>query len=124
MMGLFLNRGFVLFVLTACSLAAVGCGRKEEGQKRDALSVSLQLPEGEQPDLFWYGVEKRSMVLERDQNPVREWIWQDGTGLNIEVDAEDQIRFRGLDRQGRILVEGTALVGKEKKISIPLRRVL
>ncbi len=125
MSATFIHRRFIFCTLLLCfGLGAAGCGQEDNAGTGETLAVTLQLPEGEHPSLFWYGVERRILTARRDGSLLKEWDWAGGKQVDIELDSDDGLEFRGFDRHGRLLVEGSAAVGKEKKISIPLRRVL
>ncbi len=113
---------FLTFTLIFCVFLG-GCGRKGENEP-DHLSIALHLPEGERPELFWFGVEKRSLSAWRNGVLLKEWPWSEGAQIDMNLEKLDQIQFRAYDRQERVIVEGSAPVTTEKKISIPLRRVL
>lgn len=98
------------------------CGRGEHGAS-DALSVSLQVPAGES-ELFWYGVEGRRLKVSRAGKILQETAWNSGQALDLALEAGDELVFEGLDSDGRVVISGQASVGEEKKVSIPLRRIL
>lgn len=109
--------------LTVVFALCAGCG----SDKRDAssdLSIQIQIPEGEQPELFWYGVESRILTIKKEGMDPLEIDWLAGKSAALDLDAGDKVKLVGLDRQKRVLVEGEAEVTKEKKVSIPVHRVL
>lgn len=108
------------FLLALC----VGCGQEKGSNALDGLDLSLQIPEGEQPDLFWYGVESRALRITRDGREPTEWNWQPGKALELDLREGDRLQFFGFDSKKRVLIEGQAEVTEEKKVSIPVHRVL
>lgn len=116
------RQGIFFAALLIASFALTACGNG--GGASDELAIALVLPEGEFPELFWYGVEKKSLSLAREGKVEKEWFWAGGARVDQELRKGDLLRFQGADREGRVLVEGVAEVSGEKKISIPLRRVL
>lgn len=99
-----------------------GCGHGERAAS-DVLGVNLELPAGES-ELFWYGVETRKISVAREGKILQETAWNQGQILSCDLKAGDELIFTGLDGAGRTLVTGTVRVGEEKKVSIPLRRIL
>ena len=89
----------------------------------DSLRVLVQIPEGERPELFWFGVEKRELEVKRGEEVVS-YPWNTGQAVEIDLSEGDSLVFRAFDREGRLVVTGDALVGSAKMVSIPLRRVL
>ncbi|MGZ3696288.1 MAG: hypothetical protein ACXWQO_20025 [Bdellovibrionota bacterium] len=110
------------FSILLVGLALCGCGSKEHGAS-EALSVSLELPAGES-ELFWYGVEAKKLVVMREGKAIVESTWNQGQSLPCELNTGDELTFTGFDGNGRAVILGTARVGEEKKVSIPLRRIL
>lgn len=114
----FLCRWFYLYPI--CVLVIVGCGR---GGAADALQVQLAVAGEESPELFWLGVERREMeILSKDG--VWTIAWRAGTWQEESLREGDTLRFRGFDGAGHLLVTGEVRVGPEKRISIPVRRIL
>lgn len=106
---------------TALSLTLQCCGAITEPEP---YSVGLELPEGEDPYLFWYGVQSRVLRIEREGAPPVDLAWESGGRRDLELRRGDRLEFSGSSEQGLLLVSGRALVGEEKKAAIPLRRVL
>lgn len=113
-----------LMVLLAAALA-VGCGKGGgENDDADSLRVSVQIPAGENPELFWFGVEKRELQVNRGGGESETFPWNTGQRVETKLEEGDGLSFRAFDAQGRLLVAGEATVGKAKIVSIPVRRVL
>lgn len=119
-----LYRWFTFFL--GCALLAGTlqcCGSVTQGEG-GGLELSLALPSGEDPALFWYGVSTRSLKVTPDSGDSREFPWQEGGRVEVDLQKGDQLEFSGKDDQGRLLVSGQARVSGEKKDTIPVRRVL
>lgn len=112
-----------LIIFNLGVLLLSGCGSDRRNAK-DGLELSIQIPEGEQPDLFWYGVERKTLKLEPQGKDPVEMSWQPGVSLEMDLDEGDKIHFSATDSLGRILAEGEGTVPKEKKVSILVHRVL
>ena len=112
---------FAGIVLFASVISLEGCGRGKHGAS-DALTVGLETP-GD-PEFFWYGVTSRTLRILRDGQTQLETAWSPGQSMPFDLKEGDELTFMGLDKDGRLLLSGTAQVGKEKKVSIPLRRIL
>jgi hypothetical protein len=108
----------ILLVVTSFS----ACGEREHGAS-DALTVSLELP-ADEAELFWYGVDARKISVLREGKVVKESTWNSGENVDYELEEGDELHFMGFDESGRLIVDGTAVVGPEKKVSIPLHRIL
>jgi hypothetical protein len=113
---------FCCIVLLLPIFVFSSCGRPEHGAS-DALSVSLDQPSGDE-DLFWYGVSARTLKIVRDGETKQEIPWNSGQALEFDLKEGDSLVFSATDEQGRLVISGTATVGKEKKVSIPIRRIL
>jgi hypothetical protein len=114
----FLARCLILCV--AFGLAA-GCGKQDP--EADSLRVLVQIPEGERPELFWFGVDKKELVLKQGDESTT-YPWNTGQAVEVSLSEGDGLVFRAFDAEGRLLVTGEAVVGSAKLVSIPLRRVL
>lgn len=110
------------FCILLLGAAISGCGRGEHAAS-DALGVNLELPAGES-ELFWYGVETKRISVAREGKILQETAWNQGQTLSCDLKVGDELTFTGFDGTGRTLVIGTVRVGEEKKVSIPLRRIL
>lgn len=107
-------------LLVACAFSA--CGKAKHGAS-ESLAVSLELPSGE-GELFWYGVEERKLNVQREGKQVANFTWNQGQLVKVELKTGDQISFTGFDSNGRVVVMGQASITEEKKVSIPVRRIL
>lgn len=116
------NKLYHWFFIFALLIPLLGCGKGEHGAS-DALSVSLEVPPGE-AELFWYGVTSRSLVVVHDGKAIHETAWQPGQKLDCDLEEGDELIFTAFDRHGYHVVKGSARIGKEKKVSIPLQRLL
>lgn len=114
-------------ILTHCLILGValgmasGCGKQDA--KADSLRISVRIPEGERPELFWFGVERKELEVKRG-NEVTVFPWNTGQAVDGKLSEGDSLVFRAFDHEGRMLVTGEALVDRAKLVSIPLRRVL
>lgn len=113
---------FCWFALAAQIFMFSGCG-KPEHTASDALAVSLDQPPGE-GELFWYGVSNRRLRVVREGQIKKEIAWANGETLDFDLKEGDELEFLATDGDGRLVISGRAPVGKEKKVSIPIRRVL
>lgn len=104
-----------------CLLTACG---KVGGSASSEVSVHLSIPEGENAELFWYGVQNRILKIEKNGRDPISLDWQVNTRIPVDLEEGDILRLQGLDRNLRIVVEGEAKVTKEKNITIPVHRVL
>jgi hypothetical protein len=114
----FLARCLILCI--ALGMAA-GCGKQDP--EADSLRVLVQIPEGERPELFWFGVERKELEVKQGDE-AKAYPWNTGQAVEIDLSEGDGLVFRAFDREGRLLVTGEAIVGGAKMVSIPLRRVL
>ncbi len=110
-----------LAVVVALTLQC--CGRVTRGGNTP-LEIELALPQGEDPSLFWLGVQTRVLRWKPQKGEPREMSWEAGAKNQWELEEGDRIEFLGTDSQGRLVVSGEVTVGAEKKATIPLRRVL
>ncbi len=113
---------FTLYALAALTLQCCGSGLTRS--ENDHLEVSLQLPSGEEPSLFWFGVVKQTLSWKPEKGPVLNSVWSPGVKVDWEPKRGDKLEFIGTDEAGRVLVTGAAEVSEEKKVTIPIRRVL
>ena len=116
---------FLAHWFSICTLALTlpCCGNITRGSG-EPYSLQLELPGGEDPTYFWYGVQKRVLRQTHDNEQPVEIAWESGTKKALELREGDKLEFLGSDAEGRVLVSGSAVVGAEKKATIPLRRVL
>lgn len=112
-----------LFCTVFLAIFLSACG-KQVNDPSEELQIRLELPAGEMPEIFWYGVDRRELEISRSGETIGMWDWKEQGRIEVETEAGDRLGFRGFDHSGRVLVEGSATVDEEKKISIPLRRVL
>lgn len=113
------SKVFTLMVVLVLALSS--CGRMT---RSESLEVFLALPEGEDPGRFWFAVETRSIQVRNGKGETTNFPFAEGAPIQVDLKKGDRIVFAGVDHQGRLLVTGEASVGDEKKISVPLRRVL
>ena len=118
-----LYQWFSILVICLPLVLAMGCGRGKHDAS-DALQVDLALPEGVQSEVFWFGVERKVLRVEKQGKSPKELPWNSNQTLELDLDADDRLIFQGYDSESRIVVLGDAKVGKDKNIMIPLRRVL
>jgi len=115
---------FTFFVcLVLSSLTFQACGQITQS-KSSSLEVSLAIPEGEEPSLFWFGVERKTLRWKPGKGETKEVAWGSGESNQWDINEGDKIEFLGFDSSGRLLIAGELTVGEEKKVTIPLRRVL
>lgn len=109
-----------LYLYPICALALVGCGKERAA---DALQVQVAVVGEESHELFWFGVVRKEVEIRGREGS---WVvpWQAGAWHNEPLREGDSLQFRGFDEAGRLLVSGDATIGPEKRISIPIRRVL
>jgi hypothetical protein len=109
------------FTILAFAAALTSCGSLTHG-KESPLELSLAIPPGEDPQLFWYGVQKKALKV--DSGREEEIPWEPGKTSDVGLKEGDKIVFLGTDSGGQLLVTGEATISQEKKATIPLRRVL
>lgn len=109
--------GFVVFTLLT------GCGAVTQSKNRD-LSLNLEIPQGEDPALFWFGVTQKTLRVGDGKGDPEIVTWQEGQSQAVDVREGDTVEFLGADDKGRVLVAGEATASGEKTLSIPVRRVL
>lgn len=114
----FLARCFMLCAVLGFN---TGCGKQDP--KVDSLRISVQIPEGERPELFWFGVDRRELAVKQGDD-TNSYPWNTGQAVEMNLREGDSLVFRAFDREGRLLVTGEAHVDDSKMVSIPLRRVL
>jgi hypothetical protein len=114
---------FLTFMIGA-ALTLQCCGQGVTRSKTGSLEIFLQLPQGEDPSLFWYGVHSKSLRWIPEKGTSQEERWEIGTKAPWDPSEGDLIEFLGKDESGRLVVTGEAKVGEEKKVTLPLRRVL
>lgn len=121
--GLYRRFSFLTFFVLA-SLTLQCCGLGLTQGKTDGMEVFLEIPEGEEPSLFWYGVHKKVLRWKPARGTEQVVTWENGLKADWELREGDKIEFLGTDEAGRLVITGEARVGEEKKATIPLRRVL
>lgn len=114
---------FLAHCLILCIALGLGAGCGKQDPEADSLRVLVQIPEGERPELFWFGVERKEIEVKQGDES-KSYPWNTGQAVEMDLSEGDSLVFRAFDREGRILVTGEALVGSAKMVSIPLRRVL
>lgn len=100
---------------------ATGCGKQDT--EADSLRVLVQIPEGERPELFWFGVDRKELEVKQGEE-AKAYPWNTGQAVEINLSEGDSLVFRAFDQEGRLVVTGEAVVSQAKMVSIPLRRVL
>lgn len=119
-----LARWFNFYVLFCAVLVLLPCCGSVTQSKNQNLTVRLVVPEGENPDLFWYQVTHKTLQVRSGNGDPVTVEWREGQNPAVEIHEGDQIEFLGADDRGRVLVTGTATANGEKTLTIPLRRVL
>lgn len=114
---------FLARCLILCAALGLGVGCGKQDPEADSLRILVQIPEGERPELFWFGVDRRELELKQGSETTTH-PWNTGQAVEISLSEGDGLVFRAFDREGRLLVTGEAFVGSAKIVSIPLRRVL
>lgn len=122
----FLTHRFAFFLLAGFAFAFLHCcGAATKEEADDGLAISLEIPAGVDPSIFWLGVQKKTLrVGGEEEGEAREYAWESGSRWRQDLRAGEKIEFLGSDEAGRLVVAGDAVVTEEKKITIPLRRVL
>lgn len=112
----------MMIAVVAATLQCCGNGvtRSESGR----LKVELQVPEGEDKDLFWLGTGSKKLRWLPQDSAAAEVDWTAGEAVEWNTREGDRIAFEARDAAGRVVVDGSAAVGEEKIVTIPLRRVL
>ena len=110
------------FTGLALALHLVACGVVTQSEK--PLTISLQLPPESDPELFWYDVSSRTLRVHSEKKGDTEIAWNTGGRVEADLREGDRVYFVGADEQGRVRVEGSADVGPEKKVNIPVHRAL
>lgn len=119
-----LDRRFIFLTVLVFAFATLqGCGSVTRG-KEEPLQISLQVPAGEDPEFFWYGVQTKTLRIVPKDGEAKDLPWDSGSKLEIDLREGDKLEFLGTDHSGLLLVTGNTVVGEEKKITIELRRVL
>lgn len=112
-----------LFLLTA-ALVFSSCGKVESVVTGASdLTIELQIPSGEDPEFFWEGITKKVLTL-KSESKNQEIVWAPGSKIELKVNEGDTLEFSGYDSWGDQVVKGKVRVGEEKRITIPLEKVL
>ncbi len=111
-------------LIIACALTLQCCGSGLTQSKTSPVEIILMLPQGEDPSLFWFGVQRKLLRWKPEEGGAEEIAWESGATAGWNLKDGDRIEFQGLDSSGRVLVIGEASVSEEKKVTLPLRRVL
>lgn len=114
---------FMARSLIFCIALGLGAACGKLDAESDSLRISVQVPQGERPELFWFGVERKELEVIQGKG-ARAFPWNTGQAVEIKLSEGDSLVFRAFDREGRLLITGEASVGSAKMVSIPLRRVL
>jgi len=120
----FYQRSIFLTFFLVCSITLQCCGSRLTQSKSSKLEIFLEIPQGEDPSLFWYGVQKKILRWKPGKGEVQEAIWEIAAKAPWEVNDGDLLEFIGADESARVVVSGEVKVTEEKKVTIPLRRVL
>src|SRR3989344_4386077 len=67
---------FTFAVGVALTLQCCGSGMTRSGN--DKLEVNLLVPQGEEPSLFWLGVESRVLRWKPQKGEARQMAWEPG----------------------------------------------
>ena len=118
------NQWCVFLTLAGIFLLLPGCGDMKQRKAAKELTVQLQIPEGENPELFWYGVQDKILRVKKEGEDPKELSWQENTRIPLDLSEGDLLQFQATDRNARILIEGEAKITQEKNITIPVHRVL
>lgn len=123
-----LSKGFknstVLVLLGFSSMVFfLGCGSKTSAKP---LKVELRIPPGEDSEVFWYGVTKKTLTLKSEQGR-QEFSFNPGSTIPLEIPKNSTIEFSGKDSHDRELVLGSAKVpeaqeAEQSVLPIPLQR--
>jgi hypothetical protein len=102
----------------------MGCGDQPlTGKSDQPIEVKLEIPPQEDPEIFWFDVEKRLLRITTKEESF-EVSWTSGSNFEQDLDEGDQLIFEGFSSDGLLLVRGSAMVGKSKNLSIPVVKVL
>ena len=108
----------------ALALTLQCCGNGVTRSNADRLLVTLKIPDGESPELFWLGVQAKRVHWDPSKKARRTADWQTGSSIDWDTREGDRIAFEGIDDSGRVVIDGAVEVREEKNVTIPLRRVL
>jgi hypothetical protein len=110
--------GFLMFT------SLMGCGDQPlTGKSETAIQLKLEIPAEEDPEIFWFDVEKKVLRITNEKETV-EVSWTSGSNFEQDLDEGDELIFEGYGSDGLLLVKGIATVGKSKNLSIPVMKVL
>lgn len=112
----------ILFFTVACVFNACGKAEQKNDDTKDAVSISLKLPENQDPGIFWLRVSKKSLVWESGTE-TKKIPWSSRSTISLDVSQNAILKFEGLDDQEHILVFGEAQTRGGKKIVIPVRKL-
>lgn len=115
---------FKSMLIAAIAVTLQCCGSGVTRGESDRLKVELRVPEGEDRELFWVGAESKKLRWLPQRAAVAEVDWTGGKSVDWDTREGDRIAFEARDAAGRVVVDGSAAVGEEKIVTIPLRRVL
>lgn len=123
-MGLKMKKWIVHVFLMTIAVILFSCGKLETIVPGPGdLSIELQLPSSEDPGYFWDGVAKKTLRL-KSESKDQEIDWSLGSRIELEVSEGDVFEFSGFDTWGNQVVRGQATVGSEKRVIIPIEKVL
>lgn len=111
----------LLTVVAALWLMLTGCGSAVD--PAGELTVSLQVQTERDLPTFWFNLDRRELTVE-GRGETRTIAWVPGQEAAIKAEAGDKITFSAYDPSGQRGAGGEAIVGKEKRVVIPVREVL
>jgi hypothetical protein len=112
-------KAILLIIGAALWLMLSACGK---GPEADALRVRLELPAGQDPEVFWFGLDRKELTL-TGENGTRRLDWRPGSYAEVDARAGEEITFSAYDAGGEARVRGEARVGQEKSVTIPVRQL-
>ncbi len=119
-----MNIGLAKIFLLTAALVFSSCGKVESiVTGASDLTVELQIPSEEDPEFFWEGITRKTLRL-KSESKDQEIPWSAGSKIELEVNEGDTLEFSGFDSWGEKVVKGQVQVGEEKRIIIPLEKVL
>ena len=119
------DQWFKLFLCLGCIAGMVSlnaCGHKN-GDASESLELHLQIPEGESPEIFWFGVHKKELVVKKENEKPVILEWDSKGRRALALDEGDELQFQGKNAKDEVIVSRSVRVGKESKLAIPIVRV-
>jgi len=110
----------IFFIQTLSS-----CGKLETivGGASEPLHVQIALPEGSDPDLFWWGVNTKTLVWVKDGAAEKQFSLEALSSNEEDFSAPGLLRFEGKNQYGDLLVSGESRVNGQKQIFLLVQRV-